>query len=366
MDVRGHAPLPLAVAGCGRLAREVILPLLGSMPGVQVTAVADPDPAALKAASLLAPHARTFQDWRDLTGCTGVKAIVVALPPALHAEAACATIRAGRALYLEKPMAVSADGARQVVAAHASGNVPVMVGFNYRFNPLVEAIRREVRRGAIGAPLLMRTVLSTGSVPGRSWRARRESGGGVLLDLASHHVDLVRHLLDAEIVRVCARVVNGRDGAQTAMLALDTSIGTLVSAVFATGAVEDDRIEVAGSLGQVAVDRYRSLAPRSRGVRVPGRLHGLADLVRASRHVTHAWRKRRSPWHEPSYRRALQHFLDAVRHGRSPSPGVADGWAALATILAAERAARTGAGVVPEPHVAAPGVPGHGTPPDER
>lgn len=356
MDVPGHAPLPLAVAGCGRLAREVVLPLLASMPGVRVTAIAEPDPAALAAASRLAPEARTFQDWRDLTGCTGVEAIVIALPPALHAEAACATIRAGRALYLEKPMAVSADGARQILAAHASRSVPVMVGFNYRFNPLVEAVRRDILDGVIGPLLLARTVFTTASVPGRSWRARREAGGGVLLDLASHHVDLVRHVLDTEIVRVCARVSSGRDGSQTATLTLDTSGGTLVSAVFATGALDDDRLEVAGSLGQVAIDRYRSLAPRRRGVSVPGRLYGVRHVLRASRHLSHVWRKRRSPWHEPSHRLALEYFLAAVRQGRTPSPGVADGWAALAAVLAAEHAARTGAAVAPE---ANPGLPRH-------
>ena len=340
-------PFTMALAGCGRLAREVLLPVLRSFPDVTVRAVADTDPAALEAAAALAPGATRCAEWRDLLSLEGVDAVIVALPTSLHAAAALAVMASGRALYLEKPIAASMDEGERLLAAHARTPVPVMVGFNYRFNPLVSALGDAVRNGAVGTPRILRGIFTTAAATAGSWRSRPETGGGVLLDLASHHVDLARYLLGADVHEVTAHVREVRDGCQQATVQLAFESGALASMACATGAVDDDRVEVTGDAGQIAIDRYRSVTPAVRGSAVPGRLHAVRHAVAALQRLGHLREKHGAPWHEPSYARALRAFVNGVRSGGTLIPGLDDGLAGLAIVSAALESSDTGRSVRP-------------------
>jgi myo-inositol 2-dehydrogenase/D-chiro-inositol 1-dehydrogenase len=332
----------IAVAGCGRIGREVFLSALGSMPAARIAALADPDTAARAQAARMAPGAATSPDWRAIVDRPDVDAVVVALPTPLHADAAVAVIEAGKALYLEKPLATSAADGRRVLAAWRSKPSIVMIGFNYRFNPLLAALKARVDTGAVGRPLLVRTVFSTRWAPGDSWRAPTRPGGGVLFDLASHHVDLVHYVLD-DPVRVVAAKVNGfAQGAEVVSLQLETRGGVMVDCCFATGTVDDDRFEVTGDEGQVKVDRYQSTAVGFRPPGVPGALARVGGASRSARALPHVWRKMRSPWNEPSYALALERFLDAVARQTPVTPDPSDGWRTLAVVLAAREAALQG------------------------
>ena len=85
-----------------------------------------------------------------------------------------------------------------------------MMGFNRRFHPVIEQAREILVQGGLGKIHAIQTVASepppTGKIP--QWRQHRTSGGGVMLELASHHIDLLRWLLNDEIARVEARIVS--------------------------------------------------------------------------------------------------------------------------------------------------------------
>lgn len=330
----------IAVAGCGRLAREVFLPILTRTPDAAVVALADPDDAALAEAARTAPGAVRSADWRDAVA-HDADAVLIALPTALHAEAAIAALEAGRHLYLEKPLAATLDEGRAVLARWTPGRA-AMVGFNYRFNPLLAELRDRVAAGAIGAVRAVRTTFTTASTPGSSWRHPGSPGGGVLLDLGSHHVDLVRFLTGHSPVAVHCALTARPDGCERAMLQLQLAGGVLAQIAVATGAADDDRVEVSGDAGTLSVDRYRSLVVQHRGPGGPSAASSIASPLTSLAGWRYALRKRRSPWHEPSHAAALAHFLHAVRHGTAPSPGLEDGWQSLRTVSAAATSAATG------------------------
>ena len=168
--------------------------------------VAVADSAAAAAGTFARAHAVTTQpisiwpDWRDLLADPEIAAVSVTAPNFLHREIGVAVAEAGKHLWIEKPVGLTADDAVAVRdAVHANGVVSC-VGFNYRNVPAVARARRIVESGQIGVPTHARVQLLTdyAAHPGSplSWRYAVDRGGhGVLGDLASHGVDLLRFVL---------------------------------------------------------------------------------------------------------------------------------------------------------------------------
>ncbi|MFL6051548.1 MAG: Gfo/Idh/MocA family protein [Actinoallomurus sp.] len=166
----------------------------------RLVAVADTVPAqAEDFAARYAPD-RVHADWPALLKDPEVEAVSVTAPNALHRDMAVAAAQAGKHLWIEKPVGLTADDARAVAEAVAAAGVQATVGFNYRNVPAVARARRLIADGAIGTPTHARVHLLTDYAAhpagALTWRFLRAQGGsGVLGDLASHGVDLVRFLL---------------------------------------------------------------------------------------------------------------------------------------------------------------------------
>src|SRR5258708_4259930 len=131
-------PLKFAISGCGRIARDVHIPILRRLPGVRLVAVADTDDEALAAARLLAPGCAIFHNQTEMLDAVEADALIIAAPSVAHAELACQAFSRRKHVYLEKPIATSLEEARRVVAAWRQAGTMAMPGFNYRFHPLVQ------------------------------------------------------------------------------------------------------------------------------------------------------------------------------------------------------------------------------------
>jgi predicted dehydrogenase len=170
----------------------------------EVVAVADSSaPAAesfARAFGVAPQPISTWPDWRDLLADPDIAAVSVTAPNFLHREIGVAAAEAGKHLWIEKPVGLTAEDAVAVRDAVRARGVVDCVGFNYRRVPAVARARRLVESGEIGVPTHARVQLLTdyAAHPGSplSWRYAVASGGhGVLGDLASHGVDLLRFLL---------------------------------------------------------------------------------------------------------------------------------------------------------------------------
>jgi predicted dehydrogenase len=349
-------PLRIGLLGCGQIARAVHLPVLRGLPDARVAAIAESNDAALAAAAAMVPDASRFSDYQELIRSGGLDAVVICLPPHLHAPSAIAAFEAGLHVYLEKPLAPTAsEGARVLEAWRRAGTVG-MIGFNFRFHPQVERIRQRVRAGEVGTVLGVRTVFSILPHEIPEWKRTRALGGGVLLDLASHHVDLVHHLLGEPVVRAYASVRSLAAEGDHAALQLELASGASMQTFVSLGTVDEHRIELLGTAGKLVMDRTELTRPdyvaaTLRGARV--------RRVRRALEALEPARLLRSPGAEPSFAAALGAFASAARGGSFTGPDLVDGARCLAVIEAAERAAPTGAAVAPtwdEPAVRAAGV----------
>ncbi len=311
------------------------------MKDARVVALADADPTRLADARQLASGALAFSDYVELLDMTDVDAIIVALPPALHAAAAIAALGRGKHVYVEKPLAVSLDEGRRVLEAWEGTSLIGMMGFNYRRNPVIARARAMIASGRLGSVVAARTVFSTQARSEPDWKRVRASGGGVLLDLAVHHIDLLRFLLGSEVTEVAADLRSRASEGDTAFLRLCLTSGCVVQSFFSLGTVEEDRIELYGTKAKLTLDRYRSLRVEVTGTGAQGALG--SAVRRAAREWTalpYALRKMRAPLHEPSFAPTLASFVRSAARGEPASPDLRDGFRALAVVEAAEASTR--------------------------
>jgi predicted dehydrogenase len=343
----GSAALRVGIAGCGLVATQVHLPVLARQRDVRLVGLAEVDLARRAAAARRLPGVRAHAAYDDLISQPDVDAVVVALPSALHAQAALDALRQGKHVYVEKPLATDLRAARCVVDAWRQTRLVGMVGFNYRFNPLYQSARRKLAAGAIGPPVAVRSVFSTTpTTAAHAWKASRATGGGVLLDLGSHHLDLIPFLLGARVCEVYARTRAGSAEADTAGVDLRLASGVVAQCLFSWSSVEEDRVEVYGQKGKLTIDRAASVEPRITGpTRRLGRVSDLAEALRFASRPGYLVRKLRSPLAEPSYAVALGRFVAAARTGTPAAPDLDDGYWSLAVVIAAEESVRRGESV---------------------
>ena len=318
------------------------LPLLRRAHGVTLVGVADPSPEARERAHRIG-GVDTVADPVELIGRENVSAVVICARTDRHAELALAAAESGKHFYLEKPIATSLEDGRRVVEAARRAGVLGMVGFNHRFHPLHVRARTLLGGGAIGTVEAVQTSfcepVAVGSMP--EWKRFRATGGGVLLDLASHQVDLVRWFLGDELERVEASVTSRLTEDDVARVGLRTVRGVTVAGFFSFRAGRGDHIRFFGEHGVLHLDRY---APRLELVRTRTDVGAVRRRRIPPLWASSSWQARKlaRPAYEPSYRRSLEAFIEALRGGKPELPSLEDGLRSLEVVLAAEASSRVG------------------------
>ena len=328
--------LGIGLIGCGTIASYAHLRVLRHLEGAALVAASDPDPEASERARRLARvpvHARAD----DLLARDDVDAVVICAPTPCHAELAVAAATAGHGFYLEKPIATNAQDARRVLEAATQAGVATAVGFNRRRHPLYEQARQILRTGRIGRVRGVQMAFCEPALPVEmpTWKRRRATGGGVLLDLASHHIDSLRWLLDDEVEAAEASLSSELSEHDSAQLRLSIEGGAEAQGFFSYRAGHADFLEFLGERGLLRVDRFRpSLELRLRRSRGYGTSRAWVGPSRA----VAAWRLQR-PFRrvrEVSFRRSLQGWVELV-HGRPRRvASLEDGLRCLETVLDAE------------------------------
>ncbi|WP_215450055.1 Gfo/Idh/MocA family protein [Streptomyces sp. ATCC 21386] len=173
-------------------------PRLGLRP--ELVTVVEEVPGRAEEAARQFGFAGTARDWREVLDDQRIQAVSITAPNFLHREIGVAMAEAGKHIWIEKPVGLTAADARAVADAVAKAGVQGTVGFNYRNAPAVEAARELIAAGEIGRITHVRVRLFSDYAAhpegALTWRYERQRGGsGVLGDLASHGVDLARFLL---------------------------------------------------------------------------------------------------------------------------------------------------------------------------
>lgn len=178
----------------GGLARYAHNPAMG----MSVVAVCDVRPERLdKAREWYGEELRTYLEFDELLQDDDLDAIFVLTPDHLHEEQACKALESGRAVYLEKPMAISVEGADRILGSAVRSGSVLYVGHNMRHMNFVVEMKRLIDRGEVGqvrAIWCRHFVGNGGDFYFRDWHADRRYSNGLLLQKGSHDIDVIHWL----------------------------------------------------------------------------------------------------------------------------------------------------------------------------
>jgi predicted dehydrogenase len=339
-------PVAVGLIGYGRIARLFHAKILRELGETELTAIAEIDDERRREAQRLAPGIDVIRDYAALLERSDVEAVVLCLPTGMHADTAIAAFQHGKHVYLEKPLAASLDEGRRVIEAWRESGTIGAIGFNTRLNPLYRQARRLLSEGILGELVAVQGVFASATRELPAWKRSRSTGGGVLLDLASHQVDRVEYLLEDRVAEVATSVRSVRTESDTAILTLKLASGLPVQLLVANNALDEDRLELYGTKGKLVLDRFRSRRLQLVSAEYPGRVQALVRGLHEG-----ATRARDTLFRptDPSFRDALRAFALAVRGRGSVAADLADGYRSLAVVVAAEASAVNGGPVRPSP-----------------
>jgi predicted dehydrogenase len=251
------------VAGIGDIARKRVIPAIQAEPRSSLYGFVTRTPA--KAAAY--PGARAWASIEEAVADPAVDAVYIALPVALHADAAIAALRAGKHVLCEKPMAMNFAEAERMVAEGRAASLASgrLFGVSYyrRLYPKLIRARQLISDGAIGRPLLAEVNCHSWlEIGGREWLADPTlAGGGPLYDIASHRIDAMNFLF-GKPERACGLLSNavhriGVEDSATVLMGFSGGVHAVVDVRW-NSRVARDQFRIIGESGEINLDPLNS------------------------------------------------------------------------------------------------------------
>ena len=197
--MRRNEPLRVGLAGLGRFGK-LHAAVLRAMPDVVLAAVCDPRADEVSAMLARHPDARGFELLEAMLAEASLDALFVVTPEQLHAEQVLAALRRGIPVFVEKPLALSSDDAKELIATANSANVPLQVGFVLRFDLQHSLLKAALARGDLGDVVSIRAKRNTS----RAWFPDYGDRAHTMYETAIHDVDLLLWYAASPVGRVFA------------------------------------------------------------------------------------------------------------------------------------------------------------------
>ncbi|WP_306320225.1 MULTISPECIES: bi-domain-containing oxidoreductase [unclassified Streptomyces] len=310
------SPVRLAFIGAGNYATSMLLPHLAQREGVELATVVTTTALSGANAQRKFGFAKATTDLDAVLGDDSVDAVFVVTRHSSHADLTRKALHAGKAVFVEKPLALSEDELASVLTAvEESGNDRLQVGFNRRFAPLLR--EAQGRFGTRTGPAHLRYLVNAGRLDHGSWYLQQGSEGSRFAGEGGHFIDTASWLLDADPVSVYATASAGNDDLQVVLRYPDGSTATISYVTSGPAAFPKETLDLVAD----------------------GKALRLDDFVRASVYSPKRWVSSRLPKARDKGQSAeLAAFVRAVRTG-GPMPVPLK---SLAATTAATLAVRTG------------------------
>lgn len=305
--------LRVGLLGAGRIGR-IHANAVVENGRAQLVAVSDAVPEAAKAVAAAA--GAQVRGAADVLAASDIDAVIIATPTDTHADYIEKAAAAGKAIFCEKPVDLDAARIRTCLGAVERAGVPLMIGFNRRFDRNFAELKRRLDAGAVGTPEIVTIISRDPAPPPVSYIER---SGGLFRDMMIHDLDMARFLLGEEPVSVYAAgsvlvdpAIGAAGDVDTAVVTLTTASGRIAQISNSRRATYgyDQRIEVHGSTGLLRAGNVHQST-----VEIANGSGFTADPVLPfflERYMT-------------AYKAELDAFISAVEQGTAPAPSGEDG-----------------------------------------
>ncbi len=269
----------------------------------------------------------------DIIADKSIDAVLICTPTDTHADLIEQAAKAGKAVFCEKPVDLSADRVRACLKVVADTKAPLMIGFNRRFDPSFASLQQRLKAGEVGSPEIVTILSRDPAPPPVSYIAR---SGGLFRDMMIHDLDMARFLLGEEPVEVSALAsclvdpeIGKAGDIDTAVVTLRTASGKLAQISNSRRATYgyDQRIEVHGSTGLLRAHNLHATTverANAQGFNSDPVLHFFLER------------------YLPAYRAEIDAFISGVTAGKPLNPSGEDGLKALLLADAAEASLKSG------------------------
>ena len=250
--------LRVALVGPGAFATSVLVPALRAIPECAVTAVVARRPADARSGAVLLSANYCTGDVDEVLADPEIDALVVATQHDSHADLASRALRAGKHVFVEKPLGLTVDECAGVVDAAVESGKLCMVDFNRRFSTHAQLLRREI--AALNSSTTMVYRVNAGQLPRGHWLLDPERGGGRILGEAVHFLDLLCWMFGAEPSEVVADIHSVADPVNETVCTLVFPRGrsaTLVYSAQGNADTSKEWIEVLGGGHTWTLDDFR-------------------------------------------------------------------------------------------------------------
>ena len=309
--------IEVALFGAGRIGK-IHAANLAAQPGVQFKYVVDVNQEA--AASLAAQQGGASASVEAALADPAIKAVVIASSTDTHADLILRSAAAGKAIFCEKPVDLTIERARACAAAVKEAGVLCMLGFQRRYDPTFNALKKRIEAGEIGTPELL---IVTSRDPGPPPVSYIKVSGGIFKDMLIHDFDIFRWILDDAAISVHATgsclvdpAIGEAGDLDTAVVTIRTKSGRLcqINATRRAAYGYDQRFEVLGSKGMLQAGNHK-----------PTEVTAYGDVNVSVDRPEDFFLER----YRVAYAQEMAHFFDALSHGTPLRTTVEDGLKAL-------------------------------------
>lgn len=256
------------IIGCGNVTEYKSGPAFNKVEGSKLIAVMRRDAELAKDYAHRHRVPKWYSDADDLINDPEVNAIYVATPPASHALYAIKAMKAGKPVYVEKPMAATYEQCQEMNAVSKETGVPLFVAYYRRTLPGFRKVKTLLEDGTIGRPLLVNIMLVRPATPAESdknssiWRVQPDvAGGGIFYDLASHQLDFLEFIFGpvkkvSGIARNFGNLYNAEDTVVAQMEFENGVLGSGTWSFVSDNSSKRDVIEIIGTKGRIEFSTY--------------------------------------------------------------------------------------------------------------
>ncbi|UII77597.1 bi-domain-containing oxidoreductase [Flagellimonas sp. HMM57] len=251
----------IGIVGAGNFTSSTILPSLKKL-SAEIKYIASS--GGLSSTIMAKRHAiaNSTSNYKEILNDADVDLVFITTQHHMHAPMVLETLKAGKSVFVEKPLALTENELELIIAEYDSQNVGISVGFNRRFAPLAKNMKKLL--GNDDTPINIVATMNAGFIPADVWVHDMEIGGGRIIGEACHYIDLCTYLAGSRVKAVCmnAMGVNPEENTDNASILLQYENGSnAVINYFANGskAYSKERVEIYSQERTMIMDNWRKL-----------------------------------------------------------------------------------------------------------